>query len=86
MREHGITVEFSPWVVHDLRRTLTTGCQKLGIDAVVTEAILNHISGILSGVAGTYHLYKYSKEKAAGLRKWADKVDRIVKGHRKSLQ
>ena len=30
------------WVVHDLRRSLATGCQGMGIDLAHTEAILNH--------------------------------------------
>lgn len=32
----------SPWIFHDLRRTLATGSQRLGTRLEVTEAILNH--------------------------------------------
>jgi integrase len=33
-----------PWSVHDLRRTVATGLQRLGVRLEVTEAVLNHIS------------------------------------------
>jgi hypothetical protein len=32
-----------PWSIHDLRRTVATGLQRLGIRFEVTEAVLNHI-------------------------------------------
>ena len=35
----------TPWNVHDLRRTVATGLQRLGVRLEVTEAVLNHISG-----------------------------------------
>ena len=34
-----------PWTLHDLRRTVATGLQRLGVRLEVTEAVLNHISG-----------------------------------------
>ena len=33
------------WRLHDPRRTMATGLQKLGVRLEVTEAILNHVSG-----------------------------------------
>jgi hypothetical protein len=33
------------WSVHDLRRTVATGLQRLGVRLEVTEAVLNRISG-----------------------------------------
>jgi integrase len=41
-------VEVEPpasWRIHDLRRTLATGLQRLGVRFEVTEAVLNHVSG-----------------------------------------
>ena len=38
-----------PWRLHDLRRTLATGFQKLGVRFEVTEAVLNHLGGSKSG-------------------------------------
>jgi integrase len=33
------------WRLHDLRRTMATGLQRLGVRLEVTEAVLNHIAG-----------------------------------------
>ena len=35
-----------PWVIHDIRRTVATGCQKLGVSLQTVEAILGHTGGI----------------------------------------
>ena len=37
------------WRLHDLRRTMATGLQKLGVRLEVTEAVLNHVSGSRAG-------------------------------------
>ena len=45
------------------------------------EAVLNHVSGTLAGVAGTYWLYKYAKEKRRALCKWEARLERIMQKH-----
>jgi hypothetical protein len=44
----------SGWWLHDLRRTLATGLQRLRVRLEVTEAVLNHLSGSRAGVVGIY--------------------------------
>lgn len=61
-----------PWRAHDLRRTVATGLQRLGVRFEVTEAILNHVSGSRSGIAGVYQRYDWAAEKREALQKWAD--------------
>jgi hypothetical protein len=68
------------WVTHDLRRTLATGLQKLGVRLEVTEAILNHVSGSRSGVAGIYQRHDWATEKRAALDAWAAHVLAVVSG------
>ena len=70
------------WRVHDLRRTLATGLQKLGIRFEVTEAVLNHVSGARSGVAGIYQQHDWKEEKRDALRAWVATVAAIAAGHR----
>ena len=70
------------WRVHDLRRTLATGLQKLGTRFEVTEAVLNHVSGARSGVAGIYQQHDWKEEKRDALRAWAAAVAAIAAGHR----
>lgn len=62
------------WTVHDLRRTLATGLQGLGVRIEVTSAILNHTSGTMGGVSGIYHRYKWDAEKREALDTWAQHV------------
>lgn len=67
-----------PWRVHDLRRTLATGLQRLGVRFEVTEAVLNHVSGARSGVAGIYQRHDWREEKQAALEAWARHVEAII--------
>ena len=68
-----------PWVRHDARRTLSTMCGEMSVPIEHAEAVLNHVSGKLDGVAGTYWLYKYAREKRAALKKWGARVERNLK-------
>ncbi len=52
--------------------------QGLGILPHVAEAILNHVSGHLAGVAGIYNRSTYAKEKRAALDLWATHLELIV--------
>lgn len=63
-----------PWRLHDLRRTLATGFQRLGVRFEVTEAVLNHAGGSRSGVAGIYQRHDWKDEKREALRLWNDHV------------
>jgi integrase len=69
-----------PWNVHDIRRTVATGLQRLGVRLEVTEAVLNHISGSRGGIAGVYQRHDWASEKRAALDAWAAHVVSIVKG------
>lgn len=71
-------VTIAPWRIHDLRRTLATGMQKLGVRFEVTEAVLNHVSGSKSGVAGVYQRHEWLDEKRAALDAWARHIGAIV--------
>jgi len=71
-----------PWRVHDLRRTVSTNLQKLGVRLEVNEAVLNHISGSKSGIAGVYQLYNWADEKREALNEWAAAVAAIAASKR----
>ncbi|MEO5706988.1 MAG: site-specific integrase [Alteraurantiacibacter sp.] len=72
------------WTLHDLRRTLATGMQRLGIRFEVTEAILNHVSGSRSGVAGIYQRHDWGPEKRAALDAWAAHMQSILTASNKT--
>lgn len=69
-----------PWSVHDLRRTVATGLQRLGVRLEVTEAVLNHISGSRGGIAGVYQRHDWAEEKRTALDAWAARVLAVVEG------
>lgn len=75
-RKKGVVVE--PWRLHDLRRTLATGMQRLGVRFEVVEAILNHVSGAKGGVAGIYQRYGWEPEKRAALDAWGSLIARLL--------
>lgn len=66
------------WRVHDLRRTTATGLQRLGIRFEVVEAVLNHISGSKSGIAGIYQRHDWRDEKRAALNAWSAFVSDLL--------
>jgi integrase len=63
-----------PWVLHDIRRSVATGLQRLGVRLEVTEAVLNHVSGSRSGIVGVYQRHGWTQEKRAALDAWAAHV------------
>ncbi|MBP0447285.1 site-specific integrase [Roseomonas sp. SSH11] len=71
---------FHPWVIHDIRRTVATGLQRLGVRLEVTEAVLNHISGSRSGIVGVYQRHGWEREKAEALKAWEGHVLGLVEG------
>jgi integrase len=77
---HKLGAPLPHWTIHDLRRTLATGLQRLGVRLEVTEAILNHVGGSRSGVAGIYQRHDWATEKRAALDAWAGHVADVVSG------
>ena len=75
-RRSGVT----DWTLHDLRRTMATGLQRLGVRLEVTEAVLNHVAGSRGGIIGVYQRHTWSDEKRAALTAWGAHVDAIVEG------
>lgn len=72
------------WRLHDLRRTLATGLQRLGVRLEVTEAVLHHVSGSRSGIVGVYQRHNWKDEKRVALEAWAGHVERLLTGSEKT--
>lgn len=72
-------IAVAPWRLHDARRTLATGFQRLGVRFEVTEAVLNHVSGASrAGVAGVYQRHDWAKEKREAICAWSDHLARLL--------
>ena len=70
----------TPFVLHDLRRSCASGMAGLGIAPHVIEAVLNHRSGTVSGIARVYNRFDYRGEKRAALQRWANHIEGLVSG------
>ncbi len=55
-------LQIAPYTLHDLRRTFASKLAELGTPIHVTERLLNHVSGTVSGVAAVYNRYEYLTE------------------------
>jgi integrase len=74
----GIAVD--SWRLHDLRRTVASGMQRLGVRTEAIERALNHSGGLYRGIVGVYQADPLEDEVRIALQKWADRVDEIVGG------
>ena len=68
----------SHWTLHDIRQTVATQLAELKIAPYIVEAILNHKTGAIRGVAAIYNRYDYAAEKRQALDAWARRLDAIV--------
>ena len=59
------------WRLHDIRHTVSTGMNELGVEPHIVEAVLNHVSGYKAGVAGRYNHAAYRDQKREALAHWA---------------
>ncbi len=66
------------YTLHDLRRTFSTVHAQLGTPIHVTERLLNHASGTISGVAAIYNRHSYMDEMRLAISKYDDYLDRLV--------
>ncbi|WP_299778365.1 site-specific integrase [uncultured Roseobacter sp.] len=74
-----LPAETEHWTPHDLRRTMSTNMAMLGVPQPVTEALLNHKTGVVSGVAAIYNVNSYANEKREALALWNGHVERVTK-------
>jgi integrase len=69
-------VGFSDFCLHDLRRTLATNMQRLGVRIEVTEKILAH-SHVTGGLVGVYQKYDYLREMADAISLYEEHVTQL---------
>ena len=69
------------WTLHDLRRSMATHMERIGIQPHIIEMCLGHT---LRGVAAVYRRYEYLPERADALQQWADELIRMSGGQASS--
>jgi integrase len=63
--------QVAPYTLHDLRRTFASGMARLGVQQVVVEKLLNHVTGgVQSPIAQVYNRYSFMDEMRAAIGKW----------------
>jgi integrase len=69
----------APWVLHDLRRTMSTHLhgEPFSVAPHVVESLLGHS---IAGVAGVYNKQQYFPERRAALAAWGEHIERIAGG------
>ena len=68
----------SNWRFHDLRRSFATiSCDNLNIEPKVIDALLNHLTGVTTGVAAVYQRAEYTEQKKEALEKWGAFVETL---------
>jgi integrase len=68
-----------PWTLHDLRRSLSTGLQKLGVQPHIIDLATNHITVARGGkVRRTYQRYEYETEIAVAFKLWSDHIEALL--------
>ena len=72
-------LEVAPWRIHDLRRTIATGMERLGIRLQVVELLLGHTAGSRGGVIGVYQQHTYGEEKRTAIEKWAQHLSSLLR-------
>jgi integrase len=65
----------TPFVLHDLRRSVASGLGDIGIAPHIIEKILNHVT---RGVQGTYQRQTYAPEMRAALDRWGEHIERLI--------
>ena len=70
--------DMAPWTLHDLRRTFATNLAALGVAPHITERLLNHVSGTISGVAAIYNRHAYLDEMRDAITKWERRLVELI--------
>jgi len=72
---HELAAEgMADWRLHDFRRTIATGLQRMGVRLEVIETVLGHVSGSRVGIVGTYQKHRFEAEAAEAVRRWGEHV------------
>jgi hypothetical protein len=58
---------------------------EIGVQPHIIEAVLNHVSGHKSGVAGIYNRAAYTRDIAAALHLWAEDLWAVIAGRKRKV-
>lgn len=70
--------DVAPYTLHDLRRTFATLHAKIGTPIHVTEKLLNHVTGTISGVAAVYNQHSYADEMLEAMELYDKHIAKLI--------
>jgi integrase len=79
VRHHYDFFGFDNWTPHDLRRTVSTWLNDMGVMPHVVEKILNHK---MQGVMAVYNKAEYWEQRVEALKIWQEKIKQIIAGEK----
>jgi integrase len=68
----------APWKIHDIRRSVETGLQRIGVLPHIIDKLTAHSSG--TAVRRIYQRYDYLPEVGAAVERWSSHIQRVVAG------
>lgn len=66
------------WQIHDFRRTIATGLQRLGFRPDIADQVIGHVGSTRSGAAAHYLHHRYEVEKKEALTAWSQHVSVLL--------
>jgi integrase len=77
------SMDMPHWTFHDLRRTLSTSLQALGVAPAIIDRIQDHVPAGQSKISRAYQHWDYFEEKKAAVDLWGQFLDGAVFGDQK---
>jgi integrase len=66
------------WTLHDIRRTVVTRLTDAGVEKLVVEDLVGHVSGDRAGVAGVYNRSITLSRQTLAVRDWAARLAGLI--------
>lgn len=60
------------WCVHDFRRTIATGLQRLGFRPDIADQVIGHVGSTRKGAGAHYLHHAYDEERKEALQTWSE--------------
>ena len=69
--------EIENWRVHDFRRTIATGLQRLGFRPEIADQVIGHVGSTRSGAGAHYLHHRYNDERKQALTVWSEFICKV---------
>ena len=67
------------WCLHDFRRTIATGLQRLGFRPDIADQVIGHVGSTRGGAGAHYLHHGYEAERREALKAWSAHIALVVK-------